>query len=95
MGAGGEGCGRGLADVDRPVVEHDDDRLHRQARPRAIDAVEGFQERDEIGAALGFAGVHDEPASGVVSAPIIATFLAWPGAGTRRSAPRLAQALAR
>jgi hypothetical protein len=29
------------------------------------------------------------------SEPIIATFLAWPGAGTRRSAPRLAQARAR
>ena len=27
--------------------------------------------------------------------PIMATLLAWPGAGTRRSAPRLAQARAR
>ena len=28
------------------------------------------------------------------SATIIATFLAWPGAGTRKSTPRLAQARA-
>jgi len=38
MGAGGKRGGGGLAHVDRPVVEHDDDRLDRQAWPRAIKA---------------------------------------------------------
>src|SRR5271165_5243079 len=66
MGAGGKRGGGGLAHVDRPVVEHDDDRLDRQAGPRAVKAVEPLQESNEIGAALGFAGVHDEVASGVI-----------------------------
>ena len=66
MGAGAKRGGGGLADVDRPVVEHHDDRRDRQAWPRAIKAVEPLQERDEIGAALGFAGVHDEPATEVI-----------------------------
>jgi hypothetical protein len=52
MGAGGQCGDGGLAHVDRPVVEHDDDRLDRQAWPRAIKAVEPPQERKEIGAAL-------------------------------------------
>jgi hypothetical protein len=66
MGAGVKGGDCGLADVDRPVVEHDDDRLDRKSWPRAIKAVEPFQQRNEIGAALGFAGVCDEPPSGVI-----------------------------
>lgn len=69
MGAGGKRGDAGLAHVDRAVVEHDDDRPDRQAWPRAIKAVEPPQQRNEIGAALGFAGVHDEPASGVVERP--------------------------
>lgn len=69
MGAGGKRGDAGLAHVDRAVVEHDDDRPDRQAWPRAIKAVEPPQQRNEIGAALGFAGVHDEPASGVVEHP--------------------------
>ncbi|MGY3614112.1 hypothetical protein ACVJGD_000308 [Bradyrhizobium sp. USDA 10063] len=66
MGPGREGRGCRLADVDRPVVEHDDDGFRRQTRPRAIQAVERFQERDEIGATLGSAGVHNELAGGVI-----------------------------
>ena len=78
MGAGGKRGDAGLAHVDRAVVEHDDDRPDRQAWPRAIKAVEPPQQRNEIGAALGFAGVHDKPAGLAAwsSAPIIATFLA-------------------
>jgi O-acetylhomoserine (thiol)-lyase len=95
MGAGGQRRPRRLAHMDRSVVEHDDDGLNPQARLRAIQGVQHLQERNEVGAALGLAGVHDEPAGGVIEAPIIATFLACPGTGTRRSAPRLAQALAR
>ena len=66
VGTGREGSGCRPAHVDRPVVEHDDDGFHRQTRPRAIQAVERFQERHEIGAALGSAGVHDELAGGVI-----------------------------
>jgi hypothetical protein len=69
MGAGGKRGDAGLAHVDRAVVEHDDDWPDRQAWPRAIKAVEPPQQRNEIGAALGFAGMHDEPASGVVERP--------------------------
>jgi hypothetical protein len=65
LGAGGKRSAGGLAHVDRTVVDHDDDRLDRQARPRAIKAVEPLQEGNEIGAALGFACVHDEAASGI------------------------------
>jgi len=39
MGAVGKRGDGGLAHVDRPVVEHDDDRPDRQAGPRAIKAV--------------------------------------------------------
>jgi hypothetical protein len=66
MGAGGEGGDGGLAHVDRPVIEHNDDRLDRESWPRATKAVEPLQQRNEIGAALGFARVDDEPASGVI-----------------------------
>src|SRR5580700_774732 len=66
MGAGGEGGDGGLAHVDRPVIEHNDDRLDRESWPRATKAVEPLQQRNEIGAALGFARVYDEPASGVI-----------------------------
>ena len=60
VGAGGEGSGCRLAHVDRPVVEHDDDGFRPHARPRAIQAIERLQERNEIGAALGSACVHNE-----------------------------------
>ena len=52
-----------------------------------IQAIEHLQECNEIGAALGSAGVHNEAAGGVIERSIMATFLACPGDGTRRSAP--------
>ena len=67
----------------------------RQAWPRAIKAVEPLQERDEIGAALGFAGVHDEPATEVIERSHHCDLLGLAGRRHAPSAPRLAPALAR
>ena len=53
MGALGERGRACLADVDRAVVEHHDDRLDGRPGLRAVEAVEGLQMRDEVGAALG------------------------------------------
>ena len=64
MGTGHEGRGCRLAHVDQPVVEDDDDGFRRKTRPRAIQAIELFQERIEVGAALGSACVHNELAGG-------------------------------
>ena len=50
---------------------------------------------DEIAAALGRAGMDDELARDVIERPQHRTFLACPGAGTRKSAPDFAQARAR
>src|SRR5271166_2720057 len=61
--AGGERGARGLADVDRSVVEHDHDRLAGGARLWSVEPVQFFQQRYEVGAALGSAGVDDELAS--------------------------------
>ena len=64
MGTGHEDRGCRLAYVDQPVVEDDDDGFRRKTRPRAIQAIELFQERIEVGAALGSACVHNELAGG-------------------------------
>ena len=83
------------ADVDRAVVEHNDNGLDPQAGLGAVEPVKPFQKRDEVRAALGPGRGDDELAVRPVERAIIATFLACPGAGTRRSAPRFAQARAR
>ena len=91
-GAFGEGCATELAGMDRPVVEDKDDRPCRVARLWSVGAVELLEQCDEIGAALGRAAMDDQPAGGVSSTPSSASLRDCPGAGTRRSAPRLAQA---
>src|SRR3990172_189341 len=52
MSAGGEGRERRPAEVDRSIVEDDDDGLGAPAEFWAVEAVEPLEERDEIGASL-------------------------------------------
>ena len=91
----GEGCRACLAGVDGTVIADEPNRLGAPAGLGAVAAVEGLQKRDEVGAALGAAGLNDKLASGQSSTPSRATLAACPGAGMRRSAPRLAQTWAR
>src|SRR5271166_5895346 len=51
-----------LADMDRPVVLDQHDGFCHPPGLGAVDAVELLQMRNEIAAALGPAGMHDEPA---------------------------------
>lgn len=60
-------CGaRELAGVDRSVVEHQHDRLSCLSRSWPVERVEPFQEADEIGATLGVAAMHDQPAGSMI-----------------------------
>ena len=88
-------CRGGLADVNRAVVEDDHDGFGLHARLGAIDLIEGRQKRNEIGAVLGAGSDDDQLVLQPVERPIMATFFDCPGAGTRKSAPRLARARAR
>ena len=63
VGARRERRHRRLADMDRAVVENDDDGLDRHADLGAAQKIEGVQQRDEIGAALGAGGGDDELAA--------------------------------
>jgi len=81
--------------MDRAVVEHQHDRHDRPPRFWSVVVVELFQQGDEVGAAFAGADMHDQFAAPWSSTPSSARLRAWPGAGTRRSAPRLAQACAR
>jgi len=84
-----------LADMDRPVVLDQHDRFYCPSRLGTVQEVELLEVSDEVAAALGRARMHDQLARDRSSEPIIATFWACPGAGTRRSAPRKAHARAR
>src|SRR5471030_3125654 len=58
----GERVTRGLAGMDRPVVDNDGDGFARGFRARlvdlgAVEAVEPFEQRDDIGTALGSGGL--------------------------------------
>lgn len=55
-----------LADMDRSVVLDQHDRLEGLSGLGAIEAVDLLKMGDEVGAALGRARLHDEPAGGVV-----------------------------
>ena len=66
MLAGLEGCQRGLTDMDRAVVLNQDHRLGLPSGLGSEKTVELFQVRDEVAAALGRTGMHDETASGVI-----------------------------
>jgi len=63
---GGESGERALAGVDRAVVLDQHDRLHLASGLRAIEMIDLFEMIDEVAAALGRAGVRDEPAREVI-----------------------------
>ena len=55
-----------LADVDRSIVLDQHDRLHGSSRLGAVETVELLQMSDEVAAALGRAGVHDQLARDMI-----------------------------
>src|SRR5215217_8199207 len=61
-----QGCRGCRAGMDRTVVENQHGWLGRRARPGAVEAIDLLQQRDEVRAALGPAGVHDQFTSGPV-----------------------------
>ena len=99
-GAGNQhGPGR-LAGMDRSVVEHDDHVALALTGFGAVVMIEVLHKGREVGAAPGFGGGDDQPVGGTSRsrqpvAPIIVTFLASPGADTRRFAPCAIRALVR
>src|SRR3954454_17919169 len=68
-GALGEGRAACLAGMDRAVVENEHDRLEHAAELGAIAPIDLLQESDEVRAALGPAGAHDELAMRPVQPP--------------------------
>ena len=67
VSAGGERRARELAGVDGTIVLDQDQRLGgRLSRLGAIEPVQLFKMGDEVAAALGRAGVHDELARDVI-----------------------------
>jgi len=66
---GGESGERALAGVDRAIVLDEHDRLHLASGLRSIEMIDLFEMIDEVAAALGRAGVHDEPAREVIEGP--------------------------
>src|SRR5271157_4608282 len=64
---GSEGRERELADVDRPIVLDQHDRLDGLAGLGAVEVVELFEMGHEVGAALGGAGVDNELARDVIA----------------------------
>jgi hypothetical protein len=85
----------GRAEVNRAVSErnHDGFGAHvgfgAHAGFGTVEVIEGNQERNKIGAELGAGGDDDQLAPQPVECTM-ATFFDCPGAGTRKSAPRLA-----
>src|SRR5712691_40594 len=57
---------RGLADMDRAMVENKDNGLVWPAWAWAIDRVEAAEEGDKVAAALGGAGIDDQLMSGAI-----------------------------
>jgi hypothetical protein len=58
---------RGFAGMDRTVVENENDRLLRPVWAWFISGIETAQQRDEVMAALGGAGIDDQPAAGKIA----------------------------
>ena len=79
MGTFGQGRHRRLADMDRAVVEHDDDGLDTRAGLWAIELVEGLQMRDEVGAAFGAGGGDNQLALRPIERAHHGNFLRLPG----------------
>src|SRR5574340_539950 len=90
VGAGGEGCERAFAGVDRTIVLDQHDRLGLSPGLRSIETVELLEMGDEIAAAFGRTGMDDELAGEVIERPQHRDLPGLPGAGTRKSAPDFA-----
>jgi hypothetical protein len=58
-----------LAEVDRSIVLDQHDRLHGSSGLGAVETVELLQVSDEVAAALGRAGVHDQLARDMIERP--------------------------
>ncbi len=56
----------GFAGMDRAVVENEDDRLPRPTWAGSISGIEPTQQSKKVAAALGGAGVDEQPASGEI-----------------------------
>ena len=52
----GQRGARGFAGMDGPIVQNDSDGFARRSRLGAMDAIEPFEQGDEIGAAFGLPG---------------------------------------
>jgi hypothetical protein len=95
MRSGRQRLRRRLAAVDRTIVEHDRDGFSRRARrgpkSRSISSRSLTKSAPRL---VLLVTTRSSPVA-ALRAPIMATLLDWPGAGTRKSAPRLAQARAR
>jgi hypothetical protein len=61
-----EGGAGQFADMDRSVVEDEDDRLGRSAGSRRVEIIDAFEQADEVGAALGRTALDDQPTGGVI-----------------------------
>ena len=84
-----------LAGVDRTIVLDQHHRLGGLTRLGTITPVELLKMGDKVAAPLGRAGMDNELAGEVIERAQHRDLLAWPGAGTRKSAPALAQTRAR
>ncbi|HUC16576.1 MAG TPA: hypothetical protein VMA37_02690 [Acetobacteraceae bacterium] len=69
MGANGERCQGQFAGVDWTIVLDQDHRLGGLSGLGAIERVPLFEMGDEVAAALGRAGMHDEPTRNVAERP--------------------------
>ncbi len=78
-----------LADVDRAVVEDEDDGLRRRPGFGSVEAVERLQMLDEVGASFGSRRRDDEFAPGEFERPEHCDFLGLP----RRRNPQVGPAL--
>ena len=66
---GGQGGARALAGVDGTVVLDQHDRLGRASGLRAVEMIDLLEMGDEVAAALGRAGMYDEPADPMIKRP--------------------------
>ena len=69
MCPGGQSGKRALAGMDRSIVLDEHDRLGRTPWLRAEEMIDLLEMGDEVAAALGRAGVHDQPAREIIERP--------------------------
>ena len=83
---GGQGGARALAGVDGTVVLDQHDRAGRASGLRAVEMIDLLEMGDEVAAAFGRAGMHDEPARmNDQATPVSRPF--WPVPALARASP--------